>query len=250
LTSSFAWPLARGCDASQIFVPFAAPSSLLAASLPWLPLKQAPAPAWPMLGGWATSHLFSHQHSASSPAAAAAAAATAAAAAAGGLHMRPPPQPSPGPTLAAASPMHGAAGAAAAAEEEEEEEEGGEVEGEEVDDSDERDGRARLAVANTGPHACGRCGRRFKRRSALIIHQRIHSGDRPFACPFAGCGLRFSDGSNFRRHRLLHEGGDVFFCSLCGGRFSRKQGLLRHLRSGSCPAHKAVARAADASQSA
>jgi hypothetical protein len=60
-------------------------------------------------------------------------------------------------------------------------------------------------------HACPECGRLFLRPSALRSHSYLHTGERPYPCPFPGCargvgGLPFSVLSNMRRHfRCIHQ---------------------------------------------
>jgi len=49
---------------------------------------------------------------------------------------------------------------------------------------------------------CRHCGKRFKDSSAVRLHERIHSTDRPFPCPT--CGKTFKTRENLWGHR--HRG--------------------------------------------
>ncbi|EIN06745.1 hypothetical protein PUNSTDRAFT_145252 [Punctularia strigosozonata HHB-11173 SS5] len=53
-------------------------------------------------------------------------------------------------------------------------------------------------------HECDVCGRQFSRPSSLATHYNIHTGNRPFECPYPNCGRLFSVNSNMRRHYRNH----------------------------------------------
>ncbi|XP_072250594.1 uncharacterized protein [Leuresthes tenuis] len=63
---------------------------------------------------------------------------------------------------------------------------------------------------------CGYCGRVFKFQSQFVIHQRIHTGERPFKC--TECEKAFSKNSNLNLHLKVHRKNSTYqkchFCKL------------------------------------
>ncbi|KAJ7683463.1 hypothetical protein B0H17DRAFT_1014362 [Mycena rosella] len=54
-------------------------------------------------------------------------------------------------------------------------------------------------------HVCSACGKKFHRASTLRNHLHIHTGEKPFRCPFESCGRSFNVQSNMRRHMRIHD---------------------------------------------
>jgi KRAB domain-containing zinc finger protein len=79
-----------------------------------------------------------------------------------------------------------------------------------------------------GDHICATCSKPFYTAQALIIHERTHTGDRPFTC--AECAATFTSKSDYRVHmRRTHMKIKPFKCEHCGDLFSTGVELHKHM---------------------
>ncbi|KAJ0051064.1 hypothetical protein NL108_012300 [Boleophthalmus pectinirostris] len=78
-------------------------------------------------------------------------------------------------------------------------------------------------------YICKICGKLFPAWSNLEIHQRVHTGERPFKCDT--CGKRFSEAGNLKKHQRVHTGEKPFSCNKCGKTFAWICNLKTHQQS-------------------
>lgn len=57
-------------------------------------------------------------------------------------------------------------------------------------------------------HLCQDCGKRFYDSNDLRIHQRTHSGEKPFEC--LKCNKLFADSRVLNQHSKIHSGKAIF----------------------------------------
>ncbi|XP_029954280.1 zinc finger protein 436-like [Salarias fasciatus] len=77
-------------------------------------------------------------------------------------------------------------------------------------------------------HLCVLCGKTFSRVGNLRIHQRCHTGEKPYGC--MQCGRRFRQTGDLKKHKRVHTGEKPYYCQQCGKSFSRGENLKRHQR--------------------
>lgn len=75
--------------------------------------------------------------------------------------------------------------------------------------------------------ACKICRRKFNHSGNLLVHQRVHSNERPYKCKFCNC--RFKQLCHVNNHERLHNGETPWQCSLCGKQFHQKGNFDLHI---------------------
>ncbi|XP_007550294.1 zinc finger protein 574 [Poecilia formosa] len=78
-------------------------------------------------------------------------------------------------------------------------------------------------------HQCPICCKLFVSSSAVALHQRVHTGERPFPCQV--CGKRFRQSTHLREHMRVHTGERPFRCETCGKGFIQSMHLTEHRRT-------------------
>ena len=66
---------------------------------------------------------------------------------------------------------------------------------------------------NENKHVCESCGKYFKSEYYLIVHKRIHSGEKSYNCDI--CDKNFAWKGNLKKHQLTHSGLKIYQCDIC-----------------------------------
>ncbi|KAI9049524.1 hypothetical protein LZ554_006553 [Drepanopeziza brunnea f. sp. 'monogermtubi'] len=73
------------------------------------------------------------------------------------------------------------------------------------------------------------CDMSFSQKTHLDIHERKHTGERPYFCTFEDCGLTFSQLGNKKSHERLHTGERPYGCPKCDKYFAQKGQVRAHM---------------------
>ncbi len=83
-------------------------------------------------------------------------------------------------------------------------------------------------------HICSHigCGAQYTRNDMLLIHERSHTGENPYACDHPGCGATFAVKRYLKWHSRVHTGVLPYACNSpgCDAKFSHHESLATHKR--------------------
>lgn len=98
-----------------------------------------------------------------------------------------------------------------------------------VVDKNNSEGNSASNGSNAYRHECNVCHKKFKRKSNLMDHLRLHAGIKPFKC--TECDKAFVQIGNLQGHMRIHTKERPFKCHLCPKSYNQSGALTIHIRS-------------------